>query len=330
MGALSSDITFTLCLVIALCSFSYSIFKVYNEWCVRKQYFNQLTINKITNSGVNSASKLGFAFINSLKHYGLVWGELIGRCISALMCIIHFLHKDSNKLQDVKMSKIKSLLIDKKKYPLFYMPGIFIHSFAQSIPIFIFGKYYSQAEVGYFSMAMMIIVIPINIIGLALYDAFRQKANEVYVEKGNCHFLYKRMAMYLFPFIIFISVLGYFILPPIIPILLGPEWVLTGTLSAIMCSASFLGIADNVFGCMWVISDKVKYSLYYQLFYFLCYALPPMFSAINGNDIQSAVIALAIGNGISYIVSITITYNLSKGNRKNIKRNEEILPPIEN
>ena len=151
------DITFTLCLVIALCSFSYSIFKVYNEWCVRKQYFNQLTINKITNSGVNSASKLGFAFINSLKHYGLGWGELIGRCISALMCIIHFLHKDSNKLQDVKMSKIKSLLIDKKN--ILFLLDIFIHSFAQSIPIFIFGKYYSQAEVGYFSIMMIIVIL---------------------------------------------------------------------------------------------------------------------------------------------------------------------------
>ena len=136
MGALSSDITFTLCLVIALCSFSYSIFKVYNEWCVRKQYFNQLTINKITNSGVNSASKLGFAFINSLKHYGLVWGELIGRCISALMCIIHFLHKDSNKLQDVKMSKIKSLLIDKKN--ILFLHARYIYSFICAVYTYIY------------------------------------------------------------------------------------------------------------------------------------------------------------------------------------------------
>ena len=79
--------------VCPLASVSIIIFTVYNEWCVREKYFKSLSVNKIVNAAAITLSKTFLGFVKVCSQ-GLVVGDLIGRVISAVGCVVRALLKD--------------------------------------------------------------------------------------------------------------------------------------------------------------------------------------------------------------------------------------------
>lgn len=80
-------------LICPFAAFFINIFNCYNEWCVRKKYYFNLSINKITNSVSVTLGKLLFGF-TKFQNSGLIIGDIIGRIITALCCVFRVLNKD--------------------------------------------------------------------------------------------------------------------------------------------------------------------------------------------------------------------------------------------
>lgn len=309
-GVLGGVTSLSLLLLAPLIAVLIGIYNVYNEWCVRHSYFRQVSVNKITNSGANAIAKVAMAF----STIGLVIGELFGRTVSATMCLFHFFRKDKGKIfREVSYRDVLTAAKKYKQFPLYSLPGQFLNVFAAQIPIFVFGNHFSKQLLGQFSMAQMVLSIPISVVSLAFYDAFRQRANDIYQREGRCDAFYRKIFKYVIIGATVCCIFAMLILPQLFEWFLGKEWRQAGSFAVLLSPSVFIGMVNTIFTSLWIIADKLKYGLWWQVLYFICTALGVYLGILLYNTIEASIIGLSIGLAIAYIVNMICTYNFSKG-----------------
>ena len=224
------------------------IYQCYNEWCVKNKYFKQLSVNKLVNSSSLSIAETLFGCMNSLVlGNGKVYGELIGRGISAFSCLFSMFVKDRNLYKIVSLSVVNSV--------------------SCAIPLFYLGAVFTKEELGFFSMSNTIIAVPISIITIAVSDAYRQRANEDYNNYGSCrHILVKTIVP-----VSIISLVGFSILfiisPFLFEIILGSQWINAGIYTRYLIPMVAISFVTEVIRPTLIIASKQSYDFIWQLLF---------------------------------------------------------------
>ena len=296
-----------------LTAISIVLYNLFNEWSVKYKDFKRLAYNKIINSSSISLSQLLFGVLKLLSEIGLVFGDFLGRLISALSCVFVFYKKDKNSIKEVNIGKMKLMA---KKYidcPKYIMPAMLLNSLGASLPIFFIGTYFSQYELGLFAMAKMVIAIPSSIISLAMKDVFRQKASEEFEKRGNCKSLFIKTIKYL----TLISILGFaflFVIAPwIFSFVLGEQWLESGIYARYLIPMVAISFVTEVLAGIFIIAKKMKWELYWQLIYVVILTISLMISA-HKNSIYFMLFAITISKSITYLLNCYLSYKFSKGN----------------
>lgn len=244
------------------------IYQCYNEWCVKNKYFKQLSVNKLVNSSSLSIAETLFGCMNSLVlGNGKVYGELIGRGISAFSCLFSMFVKDRNLYKIVSLSVVEECLTKYIRFPKYVMTGKLINSVSCAIPLFYLGAVFTKEELGFFSMSNTIIAVPISIITIAVSDAYRQRANEDYNNYGSCrNILVKTIVP-----ISIISLVGFSILfiisPFLFEIILGSQWINAGIYTRYLIPMVAISFVTEVIRPTLIIASKQSYDFIWQLLF---------------------------------------------------------------
>lgn len=244
------------------------IYQCYNEWCVKNKYFKQLSVNKLVNSSSLSIAETLFGCMNSLVlGNGKIYGELIGRGISAFSCLFSMFVKDINLYKIVSLSVVKECLTKYIRFPKYVMTGKLINSVSCAIPLFYLGAVFTKEELGFFSMSNTIIAVPISIITIAVSDAYRQRANEDYNNYGSCrHILVKTIVP-----VSIISLVGFSILfiisPFLFEIILGSQWINAGIYTRYLIPMVAISFVTEVIRPTLIIASKQSYDFIWQLLF---------------------------------------------------------------
>ena len=264
-------------------AFAIIIYQSYNEWCVRNKYFKNLSFNKIVNSSSVSAIETIMGLTKVLGGGGLIVGDLVGRLISAFSCLYHGLKKDGNLIRYVSL---KRMLLYAKRYidcPKYVMPGQLLNTLGVAMPVFVIGAFFSQQEVGFFSMANMVILLPASVISLAMRDVFRQKANDDFIKKA----------------------------PVLFKFVLGEPWMEAGIYARILIPVVAISFISDVLGATFIVAEKMKYVLYWQIFYFVM-TLIPLFIGGYCKNIYLLLYLFMICRACAYIVNMFLSYHFAK------------------
>ena len=267
-------------------AFAIIIYQSYNEWCVRNKYFKNLSFNKIVNSSSVSAIETIMGLTKVLGGGGLIVGDLVGRLISAFSCLYHGLKKDGNLIRYVSL---KRMLLYAKRYidcPKYVMPGQLLNTLGVAMPVFVIGAFFSQQEVGFFSMANMVILLPASVISLAMRDVFRQKANDDFL-------------------------ILYFMAPVLFKFVLGEPWMEAGIYARILIPVVAISFISDVLGATFIVAEKMKYVLYWQIFYFVM-TLIPLFIGGYCKNIYLLLYLFMICRACAYIVNMFLSYHFAK------------------
>ena len=302
--------------VPSLSAFVITIFNSFNEWCVRHKYFITLSWNKITNAAAHTLGKLLFGLVK-IAGNGLIVGDLIGRTFSAVTCIYRAWTKDKDVFLQVSPKEFKTL---SKKYidlPKFILPDQLINKIGGALPVLFIGVYFNSTEVGYYSMTMQVLSLPIGVIGNAVRDVFRQRANEDYLKSGSCISIYKRLLIRL----IFISVMGSIaiiaFLPWIFTLVLGEQWRMAGLYSQILLPMIMLSFISMSLSGVFIVVRKMKISMYWQIYFTVITIVSLLVGFFIFKTLIATLFCFAIGRGSSYLLYIFLSYKYSKGNGEN-------------
>lgn len=283
------------------------IFTVYNEWCVREKHFKSLSVNKIVNSGAIVGAKTVFGFVRVFTH-GLVIGDVIGRIISALVCVVRALVRDGKTFYAVKKNEMVDAAKKYIDFPKFTMPGQLLNTIALQFPILLLAVYFNKTEVGYFSMAMTIFAIPLTVISGAVRDVFRQRANEQLNTSGSCRQLFIKVTVILSLMAVGAAAAMVWFLPQLSTLFLGPQWHTCGVYAQILCGAMVLSFVANSLSGMFIVANKLR-----QLFYWQLYFVTTTIAAIlvGGLVYKSMIVTIALFSILrasAYLLSIIMTY----------------------
>lgn len=297
-------------------AFTIIIYQVYNEWCVRNKYFKNLSFNKIINSSSISGIEMGVGMSNIGGGFGIVWGDLCGRLVSACCCIGCIMKKEHKLFYHVTFKRI---FLYAKRYincPKYFMPGQLLNTLGLGMPVFVIGAFFSQKEVGFFSMANMVVTIPASVISLAMRDVFRQRANNDYHESGSCRAIYIKTAKSLF----FISLIGFFVFyliaPKLFVFVLGKQWLEAGIYARILVPMVAISFVSQVMSAVFVIAEKMRSILYWQILYVVI-TIVSLFVGIWLNDIYVLLVVFVFGRVLVYFVSMILTYRFTINAREN-------------
>lgn len=298
--------------ICPLLAFSIIIYNIYNEWCVKNKYFKNLSQNKIINSSSTTSGKIAFGVFN-FSSGGLIWGDLIGRIISATNCIIDFLKRDKQILKQISIKRIGILAKKYSNFPKYSLPESLLDVISSNLPVFIITSYFLSSETGYYSLANNILFVPSSILSLAVMDVFRQRANEEWVRHGNCINIYKKTVKYMTLIIVPIGIILFLILPNLFALILGKEWKISGEYARILLPNVIILFVFQVVSAVFIIANKLKSSFYWQIFSILLTITSLLISALVFKNMKAMLICFVVARCIANISRFYLTYQYAKG-----------------
>ena len=290
------------------------IFNSFNEWCVRHKYFTILSWNKITNSASHTLGKVFFGFVK-ISGNGLVVGDLLGRTFSAGTCVYRAWRIDRSVLSKISTKQFKVLSKKYIDFPKYLLPDQLINTVGVAIPVLFIGVYFNSTEVGYYSMTMQVLSLPISLISRAVRDVFRQRANEDFVKHGNCISIYKKLLVRL----TLLGLIGSFaiiaFLPSIFGFVLGQQWEIAGQYSQILLPMMTLSFISMSLSGVFVVVRKMKISLLWQIYYTAITVTSLLIGFFIFKTMMGTLLCFAVGRGSAYLLYIILSYKYSKGSK---------------
>ena len=299
--------------VCPLAAFFVIVFNVYNEWCVRAARFKALATNKIVNSGAIVLNKTLFGFVK-VSSQGLVVGDLIGRFVSAAGCAVRAWLKGRDVFSQTRWAGIRSCAVDYKEYPLYNMPGRLLNSIGQALPVLFVAAYFGDTEAGYFSMAMALFSVPINIVSTSVGDVYRQRAAEEYREKGECWASFKKVMWSLTAIGVGAFLMLEWFLPSLTRLFLGgEEWRLAGVYAQIIAPAMVVMFVSNSLSGMFVVADRQRDFFFWQLYFAVTTLAAVWIGGELLGSVKATLVLFSVLRCSAYLLSIVLTSRYAFG-----------------
>ena len=295
--------------ICPICAYCIVLFNCYNEWCVKLAQFKSLSLNKVINGGALPIGKILFAFSKST---GLIIGELFGHVITGVSCVIRSLRSDKEYFKSPSQLHMRYLVKRYKDCPKYVLPSRLLNKFGLEVPIFLIMTYFSAEELGYYSMASTLLVLPIKVIGKAITDTFRQKANEMIVQKGECAAFFRRVFFTLLICSILCFSILYVLAPSLFSVILGERWIMSGYYARIICIASAICLITDFGAALYYIKEKMNLLLVWQTLYFFLTTISMLIGVFFFDSMTATLYCLVIGRVMAYTLNGVITYRLSK------------------
>lgn len=301
-------------LVVPIVAFSIVIFQCYNEWCVKNSYFKKLSLNKMTNTATVSLNNILIGLVKPFTG-GMILGDTVGRIMTASVCIFNIFKRDRVFFNGLKKKILIKFLKRYKDCPKYILPGQMLNVVGVQLPIFFIGAYFSSSEVGFFSLTMSLLIAPALVISVAVRDTFRQRAQIIFKETGNCRTFYRKNLILLTT----VSVVGFgilaVILPPLVSFVLGEEWIMVGNYGRIMCPMILIYFISEPFTSIFIISEKFRFTLFWQILFCGLTLLSLIIGCLFIKTIEGTLVCLTIGRSIVFLISLFYSYKYAKNSR---------------
>lgn len=288
--------------LVPLSTFLISGSQALQTWSNRKKKYRLIASANLSQSLLNSTVKL--TTVNAFPSGGgLVAGAIAGQLASIVVFFRNTLLKDSHVFRAVKWKTIKLVAKKYQLFPRFNLPHYVINNFSMSLPVFLFSSSFSATEVGLYSLGMMMVNRPLNILSTSFTQVFSQRIISNYNKKLKVSGEIKKLVSRLLMIAIGPFIIAGFFAPQGFRIIGGDEWIQAGVYMRYLLPWLFLVFLTSPLSfipdmlkqqqkAMWI--DIVKFAL----------RLPALLLGIRMNSIDLAILLFS---GIS---GLLVAYNL--------------------
>ncbi len=270
----------------------------------RKKYYASISHGNMNMGFSNNAGKLLFGFIH-LSNIGLITGRLIGQFTSAFQLFIEVVKRNAFKNFSPKMLQRDSVLETGrfyKNFPKYRMPHSLLNTISSTLPIFVLARYFTTLDAGQFSLAIGVLLTPVQLITNSISKVLNQKIVEHITTSEK---IYNQILVQLkrfIPFFAVIIILLYFISDPVFIFVFGKKWQLVGTFFKIILPWIFMVLCATPFNFVPGIFSKQKKAMIIDSVYFVL-RLVSLAIGVIYNDLFLGVRLFAL-SGV-----IVLTYN---------------------
>ncbi len=213
--------------LVPLSTFLTSSSQAIQTWSNRRKKYRIIAGANLSQSLVNSTVKL--ASVNMFNSGGgLVAGAIAGQVAGNAVFIRSILVKDIPVFKAIKWKEIRSVAKKYHLFPRFNLIHYVINNFSTSLPIFLFSSAFSATEVGLYSLGMMMINRPLNILTSSFTQVLSQRVISNYNKNLKVTTEIKKLVFRLFFLAIIPFILAGILAPLGFRIIGGDEWTQAG------------------------------------------------------------------------------------------------------
>lgn len=238
------------------------------------------------------AGFLGFTSANSLIYGSFLSGitTIFAQSIGQLKYLTKQLWKN------VSYKQIKYLLFRYKKFPLFNTPSEFLARFSTETPVILFALFFSSNVIGFYSLSLRILNLPVKYIGLTIGEVYFQRVS---LDKSGNVILLKKLLKMIFiiglPFFSMIAVVG----GDLFSFFFGQVWRAAGQYSQILSFYIFIKLLTSLASYLTNILEKQHYNFIYVLVDAIVIFIGILIGGILNDVVISLILILLLSGGTS-------------------------------
>lgn len=207
--------------------FTMGCWNVLNYWYIRRNEYSRIQGFQVSQSLLSAGTKLGLGTAGCLRG-GLILGTVLAPFASLAVSLGLAWKKHLQPLLHVDMHACRKVAVTYRNFPIYSLPRTFVNMLAGQLPVFVLTPIFGTAELGFWTMAVLLAFSPISMVTRALYQSLYQFT----VERVNANLpirpFFRRFTKLSMMAVVPAFAMLYIILPSLTAWLLGEDWRLTG------------------------------------------------------------------------------------------------------
>jgi O-antigen/teichoic acid export membrane protein len=244
---------------------------------------------------------------------------VLGFIAGQIACLVYLVAGSSSDLATYGRKLRKSMAIRTalryRDFPRVLIVAHSLNLFSSRLPILIMPISFGTSAAGLYSLTQQVIGLPMQLVGSAIGDVFRQQASEEFRKTGSCLAIYLRtmralMALYVVPFLVMAT-----LSPNLFSFVFGEAWHSAGIMAQILAPMFFIQFVSSPLSSMFMIAEKQREDLLWQS------ALLAMTAISLGlgwmaDSIEVCVTLFSASYCIMYGINLWMTYRFATAQQK--------------
>ena len=258
-----------------------SLVTIGGDWLTRKKRFGIIGASQVTNTVMSKIVQVG-AGMNSAASLGLIFGWITGICAS-LVVLLSQIKEDLSLFKTITIEGVRVNAIRYKNFPIYSSWSTLANTLSTQITPFLLAKYFSPTIVGYFSVANMVVFLPMSFIGTATSQVFFQKACEEKNREGNITNLVREIQQRLISLGMFPMLLLIVIGSDVFSVVLGAQWSVAGEFAGILAPWLLFVFIASPLSSIFLVLERQAVNLTFNLLILISRFIVLTIGGLSGN-----------------------------------------------
>lgn len=274
-------------------------FLALNYWNTRTKHFYRLSIARVMSSFSATGTQLGMGFLGHASGGVLIGASIIGQIVSTFNLGFQILRDHLSFFKrNITCKGMVEAFNRYSNFPKYDIWSAFLNSISWQVPIFLLSYFFSTTIVGYYSLGMMMIQLPMSLIGGAIAQVFYQRAAETKAE-GTSHILVENIFKMLVRIGLFPMIILLFIGREIFVVFFGSQWAIAGVFVQILSVWAFVWFISSPLSTMVAVLEKQSWGLQLNIIIFSTRLISLVIGGLLGN-VYIALILFSLSGFIVY------------------------------
>jgi lipopolysaccharide exporter len=199
-------------------------FLALNYWNTRTKQFKRLSVARITSSVSSTGTQLGAGFLGYASGGVLIYANILGQLVSTCVLGIQILRDHLSFFkQNITWKGMAAVFRRYSNFPKYDVWSALINTISWQVPVLLLSSFFSTTIVGYYSLGMMMVTMPMSLIGSSIAQVFFQRAALAHHD-GSLSVIFEDMYTFLIKISLFPLLLIAFIGQYLFVLIFGPSW----------------------------------------------------------------------------------------------------------
>lgn len=310
--------------LLPLYVFVIGVSQIYMHYANRKEDYRSIASSGAIRNIAQDSSRVLFGVFNSA--YGLIYGAVIG-LFSSILYNERRLSVFRIFVKHYDWHNIKMLAFRYRYFFLYLLPSALLNNMSSNLPVVLLPFFFAKDYVGYFSMTLSLLLLPVQLIGTSIGKVFYKKTS---VENDAAKI--NKLASRLFLILFSIGMVMNIILIPfgeeLFSFVLGKNWGISGIYAGIMAPWVLLTLVFSPLSVIFDSKDRQNIELVMNFVLFLARVAVILIGGMLYNDMFVTVMLYCITGIVVWIIEgffIVRLTGLSFGIKGNILLGLSIL-----
>jgi O-antigen/teichoic acid export membrane protein len=226
-------------------------------WSMRNRRFDHVAVGQASRYLTDNGFVLSAGILGRPTVFSLILGGMVGGLANSFVLAQH-IFRDQGRLFGRNCQWPAILLGIKRywKFPAFNIWNDLISRFAGQIPIYLLSYYFSQSIVGFYSLGLRLLNMPLSLIGTSIGEVYFQRAVQNISDNTLVTKLFERLVSFgILPFLLLA-----FVGEDLFIIALGTKWSEAGVYAQILSFCIFVRFITTPAGYLAIIYEKQEIS----------------------------------------------------------------------